>query len=36
MAYSNATDDAVVQRTRTAFDKLKADGIVRRILEAKP
>lgn len=36
MAYSNATDDAVVQRTRTAFDKLKADGTVRRILEAKP
>lgn len=36
MAYSNATADSTVQKTRTAFDKLKADGTVRRIMEKKP
>lgn len=36
MAYSKSTDDAVVQRTRMAFDKLKSDGTVRRLLERKP
>ncbi|MBI2753184.1 MAG: transporter substrate-binding domain-containing protein [Betaproteobacteria bacterium] len=36
MAYSNATPDGTVQKTRTAFDKLKADGTVRRIMEKKP
>lgn len=36
MAYSNATADATVQRTRVAFDKLKADGTVRKILDRKP
>jgi len=32
MAYSNATSDAVVQKTRVAFAKLKADGTVRKIM----
>ena len=36
MAYSNATADTTVQRTRLAFEKLKADGTVRRIMDAKP
>ncbi len=36
MAYSKSTDDAIVQKTRNAFDKLKADGTVRRLLERKP
>lgn len=36
MAYSASTADNTVQRTRTAFDKLKADGTVRRIMERKP
>lgn len=36
MAYSASTADSTVQRTRTAFDKLKADGTVRRIMEKKP
>ncbi len=36
MAYSAATADNTVQRTRAAFDKLKADGTVRRIMERKP
>lgn len=36
MAYSAATPDAVVQKTRAAFDKLKTDGTVRRIMERKP
>jgi len=33
MAYSATTEASIVQRTRTAFDKLKADGTVRRIME---
>ena len=36
MAYSTSTADEVVQKTRTAFDKLKADGTVRKIMEHKP
>jgi polar amino acid transport system substrate-binding protein len=36
MAYSNATPDSTVQKTRAAFDKLKADGTVRRTMEKKP
>lgn len=36
MAYSLATPDAVVQRTRSAFDKLKAEGQVKRIMERSP
>ncbi|WP_046112864.1 substrate-binding periplasmic protein [Aquincola tertiaricarbonis] len=31
-AYSLATPDAVVDRTRQAFDKLRADGTVRRLM----
>jgi len=33
MAYSAATEASIVQKTRAAFDKLKADGTVRRIME---
>ncbi len=36
MAYSMATADSTVQKTRAAFDRLKADGTVRRIMERKP
>lgn len=36
MAYSNATADSTVLKTRAAFDRLKADGTVRRIMERKP
>lgn len=35
MAYSLATPEATVQKTRAAFDRLKADGTVKRILEKK-
>ncbi len=35
MAFSNATPAADVLRLRQAFDKLKADGTVRRTLEAR-
>ena len=35
MAFSNATPAATVQRVKAAFDKLKADGTVRRTMEAK-
>lgn len=35
MAYSKATPDEVVARTRVAFDKLKADGTVARLMAAK-
>jgi polar amino acid transport system substrate-binding protein len=35
MAYSNATDDAIVKRSRAAFDSLKNEGLVRRLLDAK-
>jgi polar amino acid transport system substrate-binding protein len=33
MAYSATTEASIVQRTRAAFDRLKADGTVRRIME---
>ena len=36
MAYSNTTADDTVQKTRAAFDKLKADGTVRKIMQKKP
>lgn len=36
MAYSLSTPVALVQRTQLAFDKLKAEGQVRRILEHAP
>ena len=36
MAFSRATPEAVVQRTQRAFDKLKADGQVKRIMERTP
>jgi polar amino acid transport system substrate-binding protein len=36
MAYSLATPESTVQKTRAAFDKLKADGTVRRTMERKP
>lgn len=35
MAYSNATPDAVVERTRTAFEKMRAAGIVKNIMNGK-
>jgi len=36
MAYSRATPDAVVQRTRRAFEQIKAEGQVKRIMERAP
>ena len=36
MAYSLTTPDAIVQRTQRAFDKLKAEGQVKRIMERSP
>lgn len=36
MAYSRSTPVALVQRTRLAFDKLKAEGQLRRILAHAP
>ena len=36
MAYSLATPAATAQKTRAAFDRLKADGTVRRTMERKP
>jgi polar amino acid transport system substrate-binding protein len=36
MAYSRGTSDEVVNRTRTAFDKLKADGTVTRLMRPRP
>ena len=35
MAYSLATPDATVHKTRNAFDKLKADGTVKRIMDRR-
>lgn len=35
MAYSNSTSDEVVARTRAAFNKLKADGSVARLMNEK-
>ncbi|OGB52640.1 MAG: hypothetical protein A2496_15620 [Burkholderiales bacterium RIFOXYC12_FULL_60_6] len=36
MAYSSLTADETVQKTSIAFDKLKADGMVRKIMQIKP
>jgi polar amino acid transport system substrate-binding protein len=36
MAYSRGTSDEVVNRTRAAFDKLKADGTVSRLMRPRP
>lgn len=36
MAYSASTPDAVVQRTLQAFDKLKAEGHVKRVMDRQP
>jgi polar amino acid transport system substrate-binding protein len=36
MAYSRTTPDEVVARTKTAFDKLKAEGVVKRVMEQRP
>lgn len=36
MAYSRSTPVALVQRTKLAFDKLKAEGQLKRILEHAP
>jgi polar amino acid transport system substrate-binding protein len=35
MAYSKATSDDIVARTRTAFNKIKAEGTVERLMNAK-
>jgi polar amino acid transport system substrate-binding protein len=36
MAYSRSTPDEVVNRTKAAFDKLKADGTVARLMRPAP
>jgi len=38
MAYSRATADAIVTRSRAAFDSLKSEGLLTRLLngEAEP
>ena len=36
MAYSHGTPDDIVNRTRAAFDKLKADGTVTRLMRSAP
>jgi polar amino acid transport system substrate-binding protein len=36
MAYSRGTSDEVVKRTRAAFDKLKSDGTVTRLMRPRP
>lgn len=33
MAYSRATPDDVVERTKAAFEKIKAEGLVRKLME---
>ena len=35
MAYSNSTPDSVVERTKVAFEKLKAAGTIKNIMEKK-
>jgi len=35
MAYSRSTADDIVARTRAAFDSLKAEGTVARLMKAK-
>ncbi|MDP2369690.1 substrate-binding periplasmic protein [Rhodoferax sp.] len=36
MAFSLATSQAVVQRTKAAFDKLKVEGHIKRVMERAP
>ncbi len=36
MAYSRGTPDEVVSRTRAAFERLKADGTVARLMASRP
>lgn len=36
MAYSRSTPDETVTRTRNAFDHIKAEGMVARLMSAKP
>ena len=36
MAYSLSTPPEVVERTRQAFEQLKADGTVKRLLDKIP
>ena len=35
MAYSRSTPDAVVDRTRAAFQRLAAEGVVKRVMDRK-
>ena len=35
MAYSHSTADAIVARSRAAFDSLKAEGLLTRLMDAK-
>ncbi|MDP3977355.1 MAG: transporter substrate-binding domain-containing protein [Pseudomonas sp.] len=35
MAYSNSTDDEIVARSRTAFDSLKREGLLTRLMNGK-
>jgi polar amino acid transport system substrate-binding protein len=35
MAYSRTTDDEIVARSRAAFDRLKAEGVVTKLMNAK-
>lgn len=35
MAYSNSTDDEIVARSRAALDSYKAEGLVKRLMNAK-
>jgi polar amino acid transport system substrate-binding protein len=36
MAYSSGTPDEVVERTRVAFEKMRAEGVVKRVMDRKP
>lgn len=36
LAYSNSTDDAIVERTRNAFEQLRSTGEVARLMENNP
>jgi len=36
MAYSKSTPDSVVERTRAAFEKIKAEGNIRKIMGDNP
>lgn len=35
MAYSHSTSDDIVARTRAAFDSLKAEGVVKKLMQGK-